>query len=132
MKRNIKHLLTALIASFPFILGAQTITLQPKEMPNWRAYDQKGVNIFEAPKDSSNTASFEGVGVRWGAGFAENLQMLKHENTPLKDAAGVVTNPLYRLDPGFSIAQANLYMDVQLAEGILLNVSTYLSARHHN
>jgi hypothetical protein len=29
-------------------------------------------------------------------------------------------------------AQANLFMDVQLAEGIRLNVTTYLSSRHHN
>jgi hypothetical protein len=29
-------------------------------------------------------------------------------------------------------SQANLFLDVQLADGIRLNVTTYLSARHHN
>lgn len=29
-------------------------------------------------------------------------------------------------------AQANLFMDVQLADGIRLNVTSYLSSRHHN
>jgi hypothetical protein len=29
-------------------------------------------------------------------------------------------------------AQANLYTDVQLADGISLSLTTYLSARHHN
>jgi hypothetical protein len=33
---------------------------------------------------------------------------------------------------GFNLAQANLITDVQLAEGIRLHLSTYLSARHHN
>ena len=29
-------------------------------------------------------------------------------------------------------AQANLFTDVQLADGIRMNVTTYLSTRHHN
>ncbi|MDB5253564.1 MAG: hypothetical protein JWP27_2733, partial [Flaviaesturariibacter sp.] len=33
---------------------------------------------------------------------------------------------------GFMTAQANLFTDVQLADGIRLNLTTYLSSRHHN
>jgi len=36
------------------------------------------------------------------------------------------------ITPGFQTAQANLYLDVQLADGIRLNVTTYLSTKHHN
>ncbi len=33
---------------------------------------------------------------------------------------------------GFGTAMANLFMDVQLEDGVRLNVTSYLSARHHN
>jgi len=36
------------------------------------------------------------------------------------------------MSPGFNTANANLYMDVQLADGIRLNLTSYLSSRHHN
>lgn len=129
MKSNIKKLLTALVASLPLMAFAQ-VNLQPADLPNWRPYDQKGVNVFEPPKDSNTV--YNGMQVRLGAGFAQNFQALKHSNTPARNATGDVVNPLYRLNSGFAIAQANLNLDVLLADGILLNVTTYLSARHHN
>ncbi len=36
------------------------------------------------------------------------------------------------ITPGFQTAMANLFMDVQLADGIRLNVTSYLSTKHHN
>jgi hypothetical protein len=36
------------------------------------------------------------------------------------------------MTPGFNTASANLFMDVQLADGIRLNLTSYLSSRHHN
>jgi hypothetical protein len=39
---------------------------------------------------------------------------------------------LYQMGAGFDLAMANLFTDVQLADGIRLNVTTYLSTRHHN
>lgn len=131
MKKITINLLSLLFIILPSITMAQ-VQLQPSELPNWRPYDQKGVNVFEAPKDSSGVSNFNGVAVRIGAGFAQNFQALKHENTPFKDATGKVTNPLYRLDAGFGIAQANLMLDMVLADGIMLHVNTYLSSRHHN
>jgi hypothetical protein len=98
----------------------------------FRYYDQRGINVFETPK---NNVGFEGLRVRFGAGFTQQFQGLKHENyvdglstPPPSDAA----NKLYPLSAGFNTAQANLNMDVQLADGIRLNLVTYLSARHHN
>jgi hypothetical protein len=36
------------------------------------------------------------------------------------------------MGPGFNLAMANLITDVQLADGIRLELTTYLSTRHHN
>lgn len=92
----------------------------------FRPYDQNGINMFETPK---NNVAFEGVRVRIGAGFSQQFQALKHSNY-----TNVSTNAnyLYPLGNGFNTAQANLNMDFQLADGIRLNLVTYLSARHHN
>lgn len=124
-------LLPALL--LPTALMAQ---LQPK-IANMRAYDQRGINVFEDPKD---TVEFDGLKVKFGAGFTQQFQNLKHTN---KDALNNTTgsfasgtsvpgNKLKVITPGFQTAQANLYMDVQLADGIRLNVTSYLSSKHHN
>ncbi|MGZ3975535.1 MAG: hypothetical protein ACXVMI_14800, partial [Flavisolibacter sp.] len=95
----------------------------------WRPYDFRGINVFETSK-VPDTIPFEGVRVRFGAGFTQQYQNLKHSNTSATNWQ--TTNKLYPLQPGFMTAQADLFMDVQLADGIRLNVTTYLSARHHN
>jgi len=106
----------------------------------WRPYDKTGINVFETTKDSF-PVPFDGLRIRFGAGFTQQFQDLKHENpsavntqAPPADGSktAVTTNHLYPIQPGFMTAQANLYMDVELADGISLNVTTYLSARHHN
>ncbi|HTH32061.1 MAG TPA: hypothetical protein VL946_12000, partial [Lacibacter sp.] len=113
-----KATVVALLLS-PFVMQAQQAKIQ-----NWRPYDQSGINVFEAPKDTAT--SFDGLKVRIGAGFTQQFQALKHSNTAGSPA-------LYpRLKSGFNLAQANLNIDVQLADGIALNLVTYLSSRHHN
>ncbi len=94
---------------------------------NWRPYDQRGINVFETGK--ADTIAFEGLRMRFGAGFTQQFQSLKHSNTAVNNQAA---NKLYPIAPGFMTAQANLFTDVQLADGIRLNVTTYLSTRHHN
>ncbi len=91
------------------------------QVSNLRPYDKSGINVFEAPKDSS--AVFNKLKVQFGAGFTQSFQGLKHEN---------VSGGLYKMTPGFNTANANLFMDVQLADGIRLNLTSYLSSRHHN
>src|SRR5687768_13772221 len=91
----------------------------------WRPYDKSGLNVFETSKQG-DTIAFEGIRVRLGAGFTQQFQGLKHENS------NPVTNKLYPMTPGFNTSMANLNLDVQLAEGIRLNLVTYLSSRHHN
>jgi len=93
----------------------------------FRFYDQRGINVFETTKEAP---TFQGFRVRFGAGFTQQYQAITHEN---KGATNFqTTNRLYPLQDGFMTAQANLNMDVQLADGIRLNLTTYLSSRHHN
>lgn len=111
-------------AAIALLLSPLAMQGQQAKIQNWRPYDQSGINVFEAPKDDAT--SFDGLKVRIGAGFTQQFQSLKHSNTSGSPA-------LYpRLKSGFNLAQANLNIDVQLADGIALNLVTYLSARHHN
>lgn len=122
--------------SLMFAIGALPVALfaQQPTIANWRAYDQSGINVFETPKD--NDAKFDGLKVRFGAGFTQQFQSLTHENTASNNTGNTVAtalaNKLYPIKPGFMTAQANAFMDVQLGDGIALNVTSYLSARHHN
>lgn len=104
-----------------------TVNAQDREFylrPSYfRPYDQRGVNVFETSKQA-DTIAFEGLRVRFGAGFTQSFQGLKHSNK--------LETPMYQMGPGFNLAQANLNTDVQLADGIRLHLATYLSARHHN
>ncbi len=125
MKFQFKKLALIALAAIPVTLFAQ----QPK-ISNFRPYDQTGINQFETSK--ADTVPFTGLKVRWGAGFTQQFQNLKHENPTAINNTGVGANRLYPLQNGFMTAQANLFMDVQLADGVKLNVTSYLSARHHN
>jgi hypothetical protein len=125
MKFQFKKLVLVVLAAIPLTLLAQ----QPK-ISNFRPYDQTGINQFETSK--ADTVPFTGLKVRWGAGFTQQFQNLKHENPGALNNTGNGANRLYPLVNGFMTAQANLFMDVQLADGVKLNVTSYLSARHHN
>jgi hypothetical protein len=90
----------------------------------------KEASMFSRPPKHQIPWPLKGVRVRFGAGFTQQYQDLKHENpTALNNQT---TNRLYPLQSGFMTAQANLFMDVQLADGIRLNVTSYMSSRHHN
>jgi hypothetical protein len=107
------------------VIASATVSAQLPTITNWRSYDQSGVNVFEAPKDENTR--FDGLKVRFGAGFTQQFQALNHSN--INDTAIYKLKPI---TPGFATAQANLNMDVQLEDGVRLNVVTYLSSRHHN
>lgn len=92
-----------------------------------RYNDKRGLNVFETSKESS--IQFTNTKIRIGGGFTQVFQGLKHENGYPKNAA---TPKLYGITPGFNTAEANLTLDVALADGIRLNLTSYLSSRHHN
>ena len=94
----------------------------------WRPYDKRGLNVFETGK-LPDSVTFLGPRIRIGAGFTQQFQNLKHENNADNNQGA---NKLYPISSGFMTAMANLFVDIQLADGIRLNVTTYLSTRHHN
>lgn len=121
----------------PFVSHAQNedreIYLRPSY---WRPYDQRGINVFETTKQE-DSIPFEGPRIRFGAGFTQQFQNLEHENPGAVNNGGTTVatagaNKLYPLAPGFMTSMANLFTDIQLADGIRLNLTTYLSTRHHN
>ncbi|MGI8509916.1 MAG: hypothetical protein ACR2MQ_11385 [Gemmatimonadaceae bacterium] len=95
-----------------------------------RPRDQRGVNVFEAPKE--DTLPFTNLTIGLGAAFTRQFQGLEHGNTAaLNVVNGVDANQLIRIGHGFNNAVANLYVDAQLAKGMRVEVTTYLSSRHH-
>jgi hypothetical protein len=106
------------------------------EIQHLRPLDQRGLNVFESPKEPG--AAYTGFKLAWGGAFAQQFQNLTHQNTAAvklgKDANGkdVNLNALIPIGSGFNNADANLYLNAQLARGIRVAVETYASARHHN
>lgn len=125
MKTLKKISIALILISIPWMSHAQF-----KDMQYWRPYDQRGINVFEVPK--ADTVDYSGVAVRVGGAFTQQFQALEHSNeaTPI-DVDGTNVNELIDVGPGFNLATANLNLDVQLADGVRMNVITYLSARHH-
>jgi len=122
MKTTIQLLKTSALLLACLSTGiSQAQVVRDQRIDNLRPYDKSGINVFDSPKDTN--AVFNGLELKFGAGFTQSFQGLEHEN-----AGG----GLYKMSPGFNTANANLYMDVQLAEGIRLNLTSYLSSRHHN
>lgn len=126
----------AVFMILPILSSAQEEKIFYQRPSYWRPYDQSGINVFETTK-KEDPIKFEGLRVRFGAGFTQQFQSLKHKNPNAINNGGNTpatagANKLYPVKPGFMTSQANLFMDVQLADGIRLNLTTYLSARHHN
>ncbi len=130
---RIRKILLAVFLVMPALLFAQE-KISYQRPTFWRPYDKTGINVFETSKKSDEQV-FEGLRFRFGAGFTQQFQNIKHENHTAinnESTTWASSNKLYPLKPGFMTAQANLFMDVELADGISLNVTTYLSSRHHN
>jgi len=102
-------------------LGGLSTQAQNRDLDNYRQPDQRGINVFEAPKDS--ILSFDGVQVRIGGSSTLQFQAVDHENS------GAVE--LIEIGDNFNLATANLDLDVVLAKGIRMHLRTYLSSRHH-
>jgi hypothetical protein len=97
---------------------------------NIRPSDQRGLNIFEPPKEAG--ATFRGLAIQWGGAFTQQFQGLSHENAATPNIVnGTDENALMDIGAGFNNATANLDLDVQLAPGIRVALTTYLSSRHH-
>lgn len=94
---------------------------QKRDLDNFRLPDQRGINDFEAPKDTLTT--FDGLQVRIGGASTLQFQALDHTNSGIA--------PLAELENNFNLATANLDLDVVLYDGVRMHLRTYLSSRHH-
>jgi hypothetical protein len=111
--------------------ASRAATLQPIKIQHIRALDQRGINVFESPK--WDNVNYDGFALAWGAAFTSQFQALDHRNTATPNVvAGVNQNQLMRIGHGFNNETANLYLNAQLAPGIRVALTSYLSARHHN
>ena len=100
------------------------------EIQYFRPHDARGLNMFEAPKVEG--AAYEGNRIQWGAAFTQQFQHLTHENTADPKIVGTTdVNKLIDIGPGFNNADANLFLDAQMARGIRVAMTAYLSSRHH-
>ena len=132
-----KLLLFTILFALTSLLHAQdlkgiTDRIYP-DLQFFRPYDQRGINIFETSK--VDTIPYSGMKVRIGGGFTQDFQSLRHSNKAdvvfSSATPSVNSNQLIKLTNGFNLAMANLYLDAQLADGIRVNVTMYLSSRHH-
>jgi hypothetical protein len=115
-----------------FMIPGISASAQHQAMQYYRPNDRRGINMFETTKD--DTVSFYHLKVDVGGNFEQSYQMLRDKNTavPVTETGfnGNVTS-LIPLTNGFDLAMANLNIDAQLADGIRVNLTTYLASRHH-
>jgi hypothetical protein len=132
MMRRVSRFAALLIAaSLFFAATAPNAVAQYSDLQYFRPHSLDGVNVFEAPK--TDTTEYDGFEVDWGAAFTQQFQGLSQSNnaTPVLDGDGNNVNELADIGSGFNLATANLYLGAQLADGIRVNLTTYLSSRHH-
>src|SRR5690242_1892986 len=104
---------------------------RPITMQYFRPQDKRGLNMFETTKTPG--VEFTGFKLDVGAAFSAQLQDLHHSNTALPNPVnGVDANQLMSIGLGFNNPTANLNLHAQLAPGIRVALTSYLSARHHN
>jgi hypothetical protein len=96
-----------------------------------RPLSRQGLGSFEDPK--KDTVRFDGIRLAIGGGFAQEFQSLTHSTDAAPNIVnGVNANALTEIGAGFNTAMANMYLNVQLAEGIRVGMTSYLSSRNHN
>jgi hypothetical protein len=102
----------------------------PITIQHVRPQDKRGINMFESPKDDN--VAYNGFKLDFGAAFTQQFQDLEHSNTAAPLMNGTTNaNQLIGIGSGFNNAVANLYVNAQLAPGIRVAMTSYLSSRHH-
>lgn len=119
MKNSFKKLAALLVMG---LLATGTYAQDKTSVAFYNEPGKVSLNKFEESK--TDTAYFDGLKTRIGGDFALQFQGL--EQSTDSDIS------LLEISKGFNLATANLNVDVQLADGVRMNLVTYLSARHHN
>jgi hypothetical protein len=115
-----------------FCLATVIAKAQQGPMQYFRPNDQHGINVFETSKNDS--IPFTGLKVKVGGNFEMVFQGLRNFNTATPLTKTGFTGNVNSLEPltnGFALPMANLNIDAQLEDGIRMNLTAYLSARHH-
>jgi hypothetical protein len=99
---------------------------RPVEISYFHPHDARSLNQFEAPKQEG--AAYDGFKLSLGAAFTQQFQALRHSNSATPSTPA---NTLIPIGSGFNNADANLYLDAQIARGIRVALTSYLSSRHH-
>ena len=104
---------------------------RPMTIQYLRPQDKRGINVFETTKEPG--AEFKGFKLDFGAAFTSQLQNLSHRSRSLPNVVnGVDLNKLQTIGFGFNNSTANAVLHAQLAPGVRVQLTSYLSARHHN
>jgi hypothetical protein len=104
---------------------------RPIAMQYFRPQDKRGINVFETSKDPG--AEFTGFKLDFTAGFTSQVQSLTHSNRAAPNVVnGINANQLADIGFGFNNSTANFGLNAQLAPGIRVALTSYLSSRHHN
>lgn len=114
------------ISFIPFFSNAQ------ESLQFYRPNDQRGLNVFETNK--TDTIPFKKLWVKVGGNFELTFQGLNDQNTAVAATKTGYTgnvNSLIPLAHAFQLPMANLVFDVQLADGVRMNLTSYLASRHH-
>ena len=104
---------------------------RPIVVQYYRALDKRGINVFETTKAPG--AEFKEFKLDVGGAFTSQVQDLSHSNTAAPNVVnGMNANQLADIGFGFNNSTANLYLNAQLAPGVRVALTSYLSSRHHN
>ena len=104
---------------------------KPQSIQYTRRQDQRGINVFETSKDPG--VKYTGFKLDIGAGFVSEAQDISHENRATPNLVnGVDANKLMTIGRGINQSAANLNLNVQLAPGIRIQLTSYLASRHHS
>jgi hypothetical protein len=107
-----------------------TAAAQQEPLQYLRPNNQLGLHVFET--DKKDISPFSGFKVRVGGNFTQDFQAITQKNNAGPVFVNNVNiNKLANIGPGFNRAMANLNIDAQLEDGIRMNLTMYLSARHH-
>jgi hypothetical protein len=101
-------------------VGLASAQAQQADIQYWRPNDQRGLNVYEAPK--ADSTAYQGLRVRVGGDFAMQFQGISQSND---------LDNLAQLGSNFNLPSANLNLDVQLLDGVRMHMRTYMSSRHH-
>ena len=129
MSRHWTLLLSLLLLSGSAFAQPATDLRYTNDLQYYRPPGQAGLNVFEVPKQAYASRGgievgmpFDGLKVHVGGDFAIQFQGLSQSNDSLN---------LVDLAPNFALPTANLNLDVQIADGMRMNLRTYLSSRNH-